>query len=67
MNVTFLGTGTSHGIPVPTCTCPVCTSSDPRDNRYRSSVMIQQDDRVLVIDTGPEFRLQALRRPHHAH
>ena len=61
MNVTFLGTGTSHGIPVPTCTCPVCTSSDPRDNRYRSSVMIQQDDRMLVIDTGPEFRLQALR------
>jgi len=61
VKLTFLGTGTSHGIPVPTCTCPVCLSDDPRDKRYRSSVMIEQNGAVLVIDTGPEFRLQALR------
>jgi phosphoribosyl 1,2-cyclic phosphate phosphodiesterase len=61
MKVTFLGTGTSHGIPVPTCHCPVCMSSDPRDKRYRSSLLLEQDGKVLIIDTGPEFRLQALR------
>jgi len=59
--VTFLGTGTSHGIPVIGCPCPVCHSSDPHDNRYRSSILIEDGKHSLLIDTTPEFRLQALR------
>lgn len=61
MTITFLGTGTSHGIPVIGCTCKVCRSSDERDKRYRSSILIRSHDRTLLIDTTPEFRLQALR------
>lgn len=61
MRVTFLGTGTSHGIPVPACHCPVCTSADPRDTRWRSSVLFTKQGKNLVVDTGPEFRLQMLR------
>lgn len=61
MRVTFLGTGTSHGVPVIGCTCPVCQSEDPHDNRYRSSVLIEKDGTSIVIDTGYEFRLQCLR------
>ncbi len=61
MTVTFLGTGTSIGVPVITCDCPVCTSSDPRDNRTRASVMIEIDEEVFVIDSGPDFRNQMLR------
>lgn len=61
MKVTFLGTGTSQGIPVIACTCPVCTSDDPRDNRLRCSVMIEINDKVIVIDSGPDFRQQMLR------
>jgi phosphoribosyl 1,2-cyclic phosphate phosphodiesterase len=61
MNVTFLGTGTSGGIPVLTCDCEVCNSLDYRDKRLRVSVWIEVDDKSFVIDTGPDFRLQALR------
>jgi len=62
MIIEFLGTGTSHGIPVVGCTCPVCTSKDTRDQRYRSSLYIQSESGdAVVIDTGPEFRLQAIR------
>ncbi|MCF8365115.1 MAG: MBL fold metallo-hydrolase [Bacteroidales bacterium] len=61
MTITFLGTGTSIGVPVITCDCPVCTSSDPRDNRTRSSVMIEVGEEVFVIDCGPDFRMQMLR------
>ncbi len=61
MIVTFLGTGTSQGIPVIGCDCAVCTSQDPRDNRLRTSVHIQVDGTSLVIDTGPDFRQQMLR------
>ena len=61
IRITFLGTGTSHGVPVIGCSCPVCTSSDPRDNRYRSSILIEKDGTSIVIDTGYEFRLQCLR------
>lgn len=59
--VLFLGTGTSHGIPVIGCKCPVCTSADPRDNRFRSSILIRSGEHALLVDTTPEFRLQALR------
>lgn len=61
MKLTFLGTGTSHGVPVIACDCKVCTSTDPHDKRYRSSVYIQtKDDKYILIDIGPEFRIQAL-------
>lgn len=61
MKVTFLGTGTSHGVPRIGCSCAVCTSNDPHNKRFRSSLLIDADDMSVVIDTGPEFRLQALR------
>ena len=59
--ITFLGTGTSHGVPVIGCHCPVCRSEDPHDKRWRSSVYIRRGNTHVVIDTGYEFRLQALR------
>lgn len=61
MKLTFLGTGTSQGVPLIGCTCPVCTSADPRDKRLRTSVMFTQDKKNVVIDTGPDFRQQMLR------
>lgn len=61
MRITFLGTGTSQGVPVITCSCPVCTSEDKRDNRLRSSILVESEDTSLVIDTGPDFRQQMLR------
>ena len=61
MKYTFLGTGTSQGIPVITCNCEVCTSSDKNDNRTRTSLLIQSDFTTVVIDTGPDFRTQMLR------
>lgn len=57
--MTLLGTGTSHGIPVIGCSCRVCTGKDPRDCRYRCSAFIEPQN--FLIDTGPEFRLQAIR------
>ena len=61
MKFTFLGTGTSQGIPVITCKCDVCLSSDPRDNRTRTSLLIASATTTVVIDTGPDFRHQMLR------
>ncbi|GHV73793.1 MBL fold metallo-hydrolase [Spirochaetia bacterium] len=62
MKLTVLGSGTSHGIPVIGCECPVCKSLDPKDNRMRASLYIEGDDEErVVIDTGPDFRTQALR------
>ena len=61
MKVTFLGSGTSQGIPVIACSCAVCTSADTRDKRLRSSVLLQVDDKNIVIDSGPDFRYQMLR------
>jgi phosphoribosyl 1,2-cyclic phosphate phosphodiesterase len=61
MRLTFLGTGTSTGVPTLACHCSVCTSRDPHDQRTRPSLLVQFDGRVLVIDTTPDFRAQALR------
>ena len=61
MKVTFLGTGTSQGVPVIGCQCKVCRSADPKDKRLRTSVMIEVNDLVVVIDTGPDFRQQMLQ------
>lgn len=61
VSLEFLGTGTSQGVPVVGCQCPVCTSPDPRDNRLRSSVLITVKDKRIIIDTGPDFRYQMLR------
>ena len=61
MKISFLGTGTSQGVPVILCTCAVCTSADARDKRLRSSVRVEVDGKTLIIDTGPDFRYQMLR------
>jgi phosphoribosyl 1,2-cyclic phosphate phosphodiesterase len=61
LTVTFLGTGTSVGVPVPLCDCRVCRSSDSRDQRWRSSVYIETHSASWVIDTAVEFRLQTIR------
>ena len=61
IEITFLGTGTSQGVPMIACTCPVCTSSDPRDNRTRSSIFVRTAEAAFVVDTGPDFRAQCLR------
>lgn len=61
MKLTFLGTGTSSGVPMIGCACPVCRSLDHRDQRLRVSVHLAVEGRSLVIDTGPDFRQQMLR------
>jgi phosphoribosyl 1,2-cyclic phosphate phosphodiesterase len=61
MKITFLGTGTSQGVPVIACDCEVCSSTDLRDKRLRSSILIENEGQTFVIDTGPDFRQQMLR------
>ena len=61
MKITFLGTGTSQGVPVIGCHCKVCTSDDVRDKRLRSSVLISADQYNILIDAGPDFRQQMLK------
>lgn len=62
MKLTFLGTGTSHGVPVIACDCAVCKSKDPHNKRTRSSVYIQtEDNKYILIDIGPDFHEQAIR------
>jgi len=61
VKITVLGSGTSSGVPMIGCRCPVCTSEDPRDQRLRPSIAIEHGDRHFVIDTTPDFRYQALR------
>src|ERR1700704_5024338 len=61
LTLTFLGTGTSQGVPMIGCDCEVCRSSDPRNKRLRSSVYIETPETSFVVDTGTDFRTQALR------
>ena len=63
MRVTFLGTGTSTGVPVVSCRCRICTSDDPRNKRLRQSVLIEKNGLYGLIDTTPDLRLQLLRKP----
>ena len=59
--LTFLGTGTSQGVPMIGCGCPVCSSNDPRDQRLRSSVLVEHEGLTVLVDAGPDFRQQMLR------
>ncbi len=61
MVITFLGTGTSQGIPVPACSCEVCKNGNIKDHRLRTSALIEVDDTIISIDAGPDFRYQMLR------
>jgi phosphoribosyl 1,2-cyclic phosphate phosphodiesterase len=61
LKITFLGSGTSSGVPMIGCDCAVCTSPDKKDKRLRSSILVQSANTTLVVDTGPDFRYQMLR------
>ena len=61
LKITFLGTGTSSGVPMIACNCEVCTSPDKKDKRLRSSILVQSKTTTLVVDTTPDFRYQMLR------
>lgn len=61
LQLTILGSGTSMGVPTIGCRCPVCSSTDPRDNRMRTSVLLSRNGQNVLIDTTPDFRTQALR------
>lgn len=61
MKLTFLGTGTSQGVPMIGCDCPVCRSNDPHDKRLRSSVLVEYEGLTILVDAGPDFRQQMLR------
>lgn len=61
MKLTFLGTGTSTGVPEVGCKCEVCTSNDPRDSRLRCSALLEDGNTTILIDCGPDFRIQMLR------
>jgi len=61
MVITFLGTGTSTGVPILACSCGVCKSADPHDKRTRPSILVEHDGRVVLIDATPDLRAQALR------
>ena len=61
MKITFLGTGTSQGVPIIACDCDICASPDPKDKRLRSSILVSHNNLNLVVDSGPDFREQMLR------
>lgn len=61
MKITFLGTGTSQGVPIIACDCDICASPDPKDKRLRSSILVSNNNLNLVVDSGPDFREQMLR------
>ncbi|NJM37887.1 MAG: MBL fold metallo-hydrolase [Akkermansiaceae bacterium] len=60
-SLTFLGTGTSVGVPVIGCDCATCKSSNPRDQRFRSSILVRAGNQTILVDSGPDLRMQALR------
>lgn len=64
MKVRIIGSGTSTGVPQIDCTCAVCTSADPKDNRLRASAIVETDDARMLIDCGPDFREQVLHLPY---
>ncbi|HTE08582.1 MAG TPA: MBL fold metallo-hydrolase, partial [Flavitalea sp.] len=61
LNITFLGTGTSGGVPMIGCGCEVCTSANKKDNRLRSSILVKSKNTTIAVDAGPDFRYQMLR------
>ena len=61
MKITVLGTGTSQGVPVIACNCQVCRSTDPRDNRLRCAILVEEGETRLLVDAGPDFRQQMLK------
>ncbi len=61
LKITFLGTGTSSGVPMIGCSCAVCTSTNKKDKRLRSSILVQSATTTIVVDTTPDFRYQMLR------
>lgn len=63
MKLTFLGTGTSNGVPVIGCECEVCKSQDPRDHRYRTAAILESETTRILIDCGPDIRMQLLKVP----
>ena len=62
MTLTFLGTGTSHGVPMIACTCPTCRSTDPRDTRTNASILLTVGEKRILVDCGRDFHAQALKR-----
>ena len=62
LQITFLGTGTSSGVPMIACPCAVCTSTNKKDNRLRSSIMVEYNNNVIIVDTTPDFRYQMLEK-----
>lgn len=63
MKITLLGTGTSSGVPVLGCNCKVCRSKDPRDNRMRTAALVETENTRILIDAGPDIRMELLRQP----
>lgn len=63
MRLRFLGTGTSTGVPVIGCECDVCKSSDPRDHRFRTAALLESETTRILIDCGPDIRMQLLQVP----
>ncbi|MCF0173770.1 MAG: MBL fold metallo-hydrolase [Bacteroidales bacterium] len=61
MKVTFLGSGTSQGVPIIACDCRVCNSTDPCDKRLRASILVKYEGQTILVDAGPDFRYQMLR------
>ncbi|HLK59018.1 MAG TPA: MBL fold metallo-hydrolase, partial [Chthonomonadaceae bacterium] len=60
MEIVVLGSGTSHGVPMIGCTCDVCLSANPKNKRFRPSILVRYEGKAILVDTTPELRLQSL-------